>query len=71
MLCKHGRDERKENRGGQRSHDSETGGGVGIRKAVMITDQSHPPEAGARQVVYTITSAHTHTNALTYTHAHT
>lgn len=24
-----------------------------IRKAVMITDQSKPPEAGARQVVYT------------------
>lgn len=53
LLCKHGSDERKENRGGQRSHDSETGGGVRIRKAVMITDQSKPPEAGARQVVYT------------------
>lgn len=60
LLCKHGRDERKENRGGQRSHDSETGGGVRISKAVMITDQSQPPEAGARQVVYTHTCARTH-----------
>lgn len=53
LLCKHGRDERTENRGGQKSHDSETGGGVRIRKAIMITDQSQTPEAGARQVVYT------------------
>lgn len=69
LLCKHGRDERKENRGGQRSHDSETGGGVRISKAVMITDQSQPPEAGARQIVYT--HIHTCTNALAFTHIHT
>lgn len=72
LLCKHGRDERTENRGGQKSHDSETGGGVRIRKAVMITDQSQTPEAGARQVVYT----HMHTHRRTHTkqvnvHLHT
>lgn len=67
LLCKHGRDERKENRGGQRSHDSETGGGVRIRKAVMITDQSQPPEAGARQVVYT----HTRTRMCARTYVQT
>lgn len=39
-----------------------------ISKAVMITDQSQPPEAGARQVVYTHTHMHTRTNALAYTH---
>lgn len=37
-----------------------------IRKAVMITDQSQPPEAGARQVVYTHARTHTHMHTLTF-----
>lgn len=38
-----------------------------ISKAVMITDQSQPPEAGARQVVY----AHTGTHTLMHVDTHT
>ena len=41
-----------------------------ISKAVMITDQSQPPEAGARQVVYAHTGTHTHTHTHTHTLMH-
>ena len=74
LLCKHGKDERGQNREGQRSHDSETrgGGGGGIRKAEMISDQRQPPEAGARQALCgVIVHAHTDKESRSHPHAQT